>query len=98
MDYQSCFLCGRNGQADRLERHHIFGGPNRSLSEKYGLVVYLCGNQCHRNGPKAAHRSPETAKLLHIYGQKKAMRENGWTADQFREVFGRNYLEEEDED
>nr|DAZ76140.1 MAG TPA: hypothetical protein [Caudoviricetes sp.] len=24
-----------------LERHHIFGGPNRTLSERYGLVVPL---------------------------------------------------------
>jgi hypothetical protein len=95
-EYRSCFLCGRNGSRDRLERHHIFGGPNRDLSEQYGLVVDLCGEQCHRNGPKAAHRSAETMKLLRIYGQKKAMRENGWTAEQFREVFGKNYLEGED--
>ena len=46
-----CFLCGKNGAADPLERHHIFGGPNRGKSEKYGLVVLLCGEECHRNGP-----------------------------------------------
>jgi hypothetical protein len=31
-------------------------------------------------------------QFLHEYGQKKAMQEQGWTADEFRQVFGRNYL------
>lgn len=97
MAYKHCFLCGKNGSQDRLERHHIFGGPYRNASEKYGLVVYLCGDSCHRNGPKAAHRNAETMTLLHAYGQKKAMREQGWTVEQFRQVFGRNYLEDDDE-
>ena len=99
MAYRFCFLCGKNGSQDRLERHHIFGGPNRNKSERYALVVDLCGESCHRNGPKAAHKNAETMEFLHAYGQKKAMRENGWTIEQFRQVFGRNYLEEEhDED
>lgn len=50
MNDKRCFLCGRNDSGDPLERHHIFGGANRKKSEKYGLVVYLCGNRCHRNG------------------------------------------------
>ena len=37
-----CWLCGANGYSDHLDRHHIFGGPYRKKSEKYGLVVYLC--------------------------------------------------------
>ncbi len=97
MESKYCFLCGRNGSQDRLERHHIFGAANRNLSEKYGLVVYLCGNRCHRNGPKAAHRNKETMAYLHTYGQKKAMKEQSWTAEQFRQVFGKNYLEDNDE-
>lgn len=93
-----CFLCGKNGAVDRLERHHIFGGPNRQLSEKYGLVVYLCGESCHRNGKKSAHRNKDTMRMLHKYGQLKAMGENNMTAEQFRDIFGRNYLEDGDED
>lgn len=96
MECRYCFLCGKNGLHDRLEKHHIFSGPNRNLSEKYGLVVDLCGESCHRNGSRAAHRNPETAKMLHVYGQKKAMREQGWTAEEFRQVFGKNYLEDEE--
>ena len=91
-----CFLCGKNGAQDRLERHHIFGGANRRLSEKYGLVVYLCGARCHRNGKNAAHRNKDTMRLLHIHGQRKAMSENGWTEEQFRELFGKSYTEEDE--
>ena len=89
---RKCFLCGRNGLGDRLERHHIFGGARRQLSEKYGLVVYLCGERCHRLGEYSAHQNAEIADYLHKYGQKKAMRENNWTVEQFIEVFGKNYL------
>ena len=89
---KSCFLCGRNGNGDPLERHHIFGGANRKLSEKYGLVVWLCGNRCHRTGQFSAHQNGEVTDYLHRYGQRKAMQEQGWSKDDFREVFGKNYL------
>lgn len=87
-----CFLCGRNGNGDPLERHHIFGGANRNLSEKYGLTVMLCGNRCHRNGEFAAHQCRTTAELLHQYGEKKWMQETGGTIEDFISIFGRNYL------
>ena len=87
-----CWLCGRNGMGDTLEQHHIFGGANRAKSEKYNLVVYLCGNRCHREGPQAAHRNSRTQEKLHIAGQLKAMREQGWTEEEFRKVFGKSYL------
>ena len=88
-----CWLCGRNGASDHLDRHHIFGGPYRAKSEAYGLVVPLCHNRCHIFGPDAVHRSAETMKLVREYGQRKAMRENNWTTEDFIREFGRNYLE-----
>lgn len=91
-----CFLCGRNGQGDRLELHHIYSGANRKLSDKYGLVVLLCGNRCHRTGAYSAHQNAEIAHYLHRYGQQKAMQEQGWTTEDFRKVFGKNYLDQED--
>lgn len=87
-----CFICGRNGRGDRLERHHIFGGANRKLSEKYGLAVYLCGERCHRLGKFSAHQNAKIADYLHKYGQRKAMQEQNWTVEQFIKVFGKNYL------
>lgn len=87
-----CWLCGKWGH---LEKHHIFGGnPNRKLSEKYGLTVLLCGESCHRNGEKAAHKCAETAQRLHEYGQLKFMQEQKASVEDFRRVFGKNYLEE----
>jgi len=87
--YGKCFLCGEWGL---LETHHIFGAANRKKSEKYGLKVGLCGDRCHRNGPKAAHRCAETAQRLHEYGQKKFMKEHGASIEDFRAIFGKNYL------
>lgn len=89
MMYGHCFLCGKYGL---LEEHHLFSGPNRKLSEKYGLKVWLCGEECHRNGRKSAHRCAETAQRLHEYGQKKFMAEHNASIDKFREMFGKNYL------
>ena len=93
MPERRCFLCGRNGRGDPLEKHHIFGGnPNREKSERYGLYVYLCGDRCHRNGRGAVHRNAKTAQMLHEYGEKKWLEENNKTIEDFISEFGRNYL------
>lgn len=97
-DYAQCWLCGRNGNGDPLERHHIFAGSNRKKSEKYGLVVLLCGERCHRNGKNAAHKSKDTMQTLHEYGQRKAMEENGWSVDDFRREFGKSYIQEDEQE
>jgi len=92
-----CWLCGRNGSRDPLDKHHIFGGvAYRDKSERYGLTVDLCHDRCHENGPKAAHRCRATAEALRAYGQRKAMVENGWTVEEFRLQFGKNWLSEEE--
>lgn len=87
-----CWLCGRNGMNDPLDRHHIFPSALRDKSEKYGLVVYLCHDRCHENGKYAAHRNAETRLRLKQYGQKKVMMEQGWTVEDFVREFGKNYL------
>ena len=92
-----CWLCGANGGCDPLDKHHIFGGADRKKSEKYGLVVYLCHGSCHIFGPEAVHNNAENMNALREYGQRKAMRENGWSIEDFRSVFGRNYIDEEEQ-
>lgn len=87
---KECFLCGQVKQTDR---HHIFGASMRKKSEKYGLVVDLCRN-CHTEGKNSVHKNARTMEKLHIYGQKKAMQENGWSIEDFRREFYKNYLEE----
>ena len=79
-----CFLCGRRAS----EVHHIFGGPNRALSEKYGLTVPLC-HWCHNEPPNGAHHCKETADLLHKIGQTRFEQE--YPELDFLELFGKNY-------
>lgn len=93
MEHRECWLCGRNGAQDPLDRHHLFGGAYRSKSEKYDLVVDLCHHRCHIFGVDAAHKNKETMLLLKQYGQRKAMQEQGWTVEDFIREFGRNYLD-----
>lgn len=89
---KSCFLCGRNGSMDPLEKHHIFGGAYRGKSERYGLTVYLCGMRCHRAGEGAVHRNIDVNRELKRRGQEKAMAEQGWTEERFIREFGKSYL------
>ena len=83
-----CFLCHRSAPTDV---HHIFGASNRKNSEKYGLTVDLC-HDCHNEPPNGVHHNKYVMQDLHEWGQKKAMREQGWTKEQFRAIFHKNYL------
>lgn len=83
-----CFLCRRFAP---LERHHIYGGSNRKNSEKYGLVVCLC-HACHNEPPFGIHHNKEAMDRLRAWGQRKVMREQGWTVEDFRAVFHGSYL------
>lgn len=89
MEHRKCFICGRSGW---IERHHIFGASNRKKSEKYGLVVDLC-HYCHNEPPNGVHHNKAAMLKLKRYGQKKVMQEQGWTIEDFRREFGKNYLD-----
>lgn len=80
-----CYICKRGGQ---LERHHVFNGnPNRRLSEKYGAWVYLCP-ECHRE----VHKWVGIRRGLKREAQEALMESESWTEEDFRKVFGKNYL------
>ena len=82
-----CEFCGRWGE---LERHHLIGGTaNRRIADKYGLTMMLCQN-CH----KAAHRDINVYRLLHQTAQKRWMKQQNATVEEFILVFGKNYLED----
>ena len=90
-----CYKCGR---ACQTEKHHIFGGANRNLSEKYGLTVHLC-HACHNEPPNGAHFSKETAEWLHQVGQRafevNRFKEGATWEEaraEFLQIFGKNYL------
>lgn len=92
-DEYCCKLCGRNGTADPLNRHEVFGGAYRDKSKRLGLWVNLCHYNCHQ-GPDGVHANAEKANKLKAEAQRRAMRKYGWTVDEFRAEFGRNYLED----
>lgn len=88
---KECFLCGKNGSIDPLERHHVFPGANRKNSENFGLTVWLCGDSCHRNGPLSVHRNREVADRVKAIAQSR-WEFNYGTREDFIRLFGRNYL------
>ncbi len=72
-----------------MEEHHIFGGPNRGNSEKWGLKIWLCADH-HRLGKRSAHQDAEIADALHRMGQRKF--EETHSREEFLRVFMRSYL------
>ncbi len=90
-DRTHCFICGRNARADYfgLDEHHVYGGPNRKISEKYGLKVYICHDRCHLNG---VHKDAELDRTLKEVVQRRAMTYYHWTEDFFRGLIGKSYL------
>jgi hypothetical protein len=92
LEVKECFICGANGSQDPLDMHHIFNAAFRKKSEKYGLTVYLCHNEHHIFGKFAVHNNQEVDNELKKFGQMKAMKENGWTTEEFIKQFGKNFL------
>ncbi|NBI65048.1 hypothetical protein D3Z38_18910 [Clostridiales bacterium] len=89
---KKCYICGRKNS---LDEHHVFGGnPNRKLSEKYGLKVWLCNDftptRCHKEAHEGEH-SKTIMESLHKEGQK-AFEETHGNREDFARIFGRNYL------
>ena len=85
----TCYICGRYGQT---HKHHIFGGPNRSHSEREGLYVYLCP-MCHNIGRNSVHMNPGANRWLQKEGQMAF--ETVHTRKDFMDIFGKNYIAEE---
>ena len=94
-DREHCFICGRNSHADYfgLEEHHIFEGlGRRTLSEKYGLKIYICGGRCHREGKDSIHKNAQIDRAVKKIAQQKAMEHYGWSTEEFIKIFRKNYI------
>ena len=94
-DTSRCFACGRCDR--KLDRHEAFFGSNRRKSKAYGLWVTLCHDPCHL-GKDGYQYSASKAGGLRAFAQIKAMEEYGWSVQDFRELFGKNYLKGGDYD
>ena len=84
--HKECFMCHRTGD---LHSHHIFGGPNRKWSEKYGLKIWLCPEH-HNMSDNGVHFN----KALDLQIKQIAQREfeDTYTREEFMRIFGKNYL------
>lgn len=93
----TCFLCRLleyDGYPKVVEEHHvIFGRGKRKLSEKYGLKVYLCVRH-HREGPEAVHKNKGMSDILQWTAQARF--EKLYGHEKWMQVFGQNYLPEEE--
>jgi lysyl-tRNA synthetase class I len=80
--------CAECGATWNIEKHHVFNGPNRKISEKYGMVEDLCP-ECHR-GAAGIHFNKEMAIR---YKQKhQILFEDRYGHEMFMRLIGRNYL------
>ena len=70
------------------EKHHIFGGvANRPKSEQYGLFVWLTPEQ-----HKYLHDHPSEMLKLKKIAQATFMHHYNKTVEEFRILFGKNYI------
>lgn len=80
-----------------IERHHVFGGPNRDKSDADGLWIPLTKE--HHTGKMSVHMNHEMNVMSHIIGQlawEKHAVAGGMSEEDAREAFrkryGKNYL------
>ena len=74
-----------------LHRHEVFYGTNRQKSIDYGLVVFLTP-EMHNMSDYGVHFNKAFNDELRRIGQKAAMEYYGWSIQDFRNIFGANYL------
>ena len=88
---QSNKECYVTGEEYNLHKHHIFGGANRKLSERYGLWVYLRADY-HNMSNYGVHFDKDFDLRLKSEAQGAAMNKHGWSIEDFIHIFGKNYL------
>lgn len=80
-----CYVCGRMCET---ARHEIYGGADRQASKALGMWVDVCPH-CHSE----IHNNLKEYEWLRVAGQIKFEEQYGHK--KFIDVFGRNYLDEE---
>lgn len=86
MEMKECYLCGKVGPT---ERHHVFGGSYRQLSEEYGCVVDLCP-ACHRHIHSS--KGTEDRRQLQCDIQYQTMDANEWDLNWWLLIFNKSWL------
>ncbi len=83
-----CYVCGTT---ENIHTHHVFyGSSNRKNSEKYGMVVDLCG--WHHNLSNAGVHFDKELDLMLKRKYQKMWEEKYGNREDFIKIFGKNYL------
>lgn len=85
-DLKYCCICGRSDP----QMHHVFEGPDRKLSDKYGLILPLCLAH-HTEGPDAVHINNVVNRALKMYAQSVFEHKIG-TREKFMNEFRKSYI------
>jgi hypothetical protein len=89
IEYTQCYICGSQASST----HEIFHNNSsymRNMSIFYKAQIPVC-MKCH----KEIHESDgKLDKSLKQEFQRKIMRVNEWTVEEFRKIFYKNYLED----
>ena len=88
-DDKRCLVCGTTIGIHTHEA--FFGTANRKISIEWGLCVYLCGRH-HNLSDAGVHFNKTLDTKIKQLAQRRAMEYYDWDIDDFRRVFGKNYL------
>lgn len=82
-----CFVCGNPYS---VQKHHIYGGGNRSVSEDNGFWVYLCPRH-HTRTIYSVHGDPDHRLDKELKAMCQSIYEREHTREDFIRLIGRSY-------
>ena len=85
---KECFITHRKYG---LHKHHIYGGPNRRISEENGFYIYLVP-RLHNMSDDGIHFNKGFDLYVKRLCQEKF--EQTHTREEFMNLIGRNYLDD----
>lgn len=85
---KECYVTGRT---EGLHKHHVFGGPNRKISEKNGFYIWLIPS-LHNLSDKGIHFDKSFDLSVKRACQREYEKEH--SREEFMKLIGRNYLED----
>lgn len=89
-DMSECLIC----RSPYVEWHHVYPSSRRKRSDKEGCIAPLCRE--HHQGRTGVHQNRELDRWLRADCQKRWMKREGATVDDFRALFYCNYLDTEE--
>ena len=90
-DKNTCYICQRYLRDGEAELHHIFEGHGlRPISDRLGLVVYLCSS-CHR-GDNGVHSAKGISRRRDLQKIAQFTWEQRHSHEEWMAIVGRNYL------